>query len=140
MLIVKYTGAPAFSTIERFPEKSNPFFFPVFSLYFKQFFTYFITGNSLYICSGFSGPLSKGVGGMKKYVLLSVFAVVSLGIAPACFGADELKITKDRDGTTWSVGSGETREKRQAEEERDRDRAWNMLQNQSIILDRRTTK
>lgn len=61
-------------------------------------------------------------------------------MASAGFGADELKITKDKDGTTWAVGSDETREKRRAEEDRDRDRAWNMLQNQSIILDRRNTK
>lgn len=77
---------------------------------------------------------------MKKCIVLSIFLLISLVIVSAGFGADDLKITKDKDGTTWSVGSNETREKRKAEEERDRDRAWNMLQNQSIILDKRTTK
>jgi len=77
---------------------------------------------------------------MKKWIVLSVFLLASLTIVSAGFGADDLKITKDKDGTTWSVGSSESREKRKAEEERDRDRAWNMLQNQSIILDKRTTK
>jgi hypothetical protein len=77
---------------------------------------------------------------MKKCIVLPVLLLVSLVVVSPGFGADDMKITKDKDGTTWSVGSDETREKRQAEEDRDRDRAWNMLQNQSIILDKRTTK
>ncbi len=77
---------------------------------------------------------------MKRLICLSTFLLVSLIIVSACLGADDLKITKDKDGTTWSVGSEESRDQRRAEEDRDRDRAWNMLQNQSIILDKRTTK
>ncbi len=77
---------------------------------------------------------------MKRCILLSAFLLVSLFTASVSLGADDLKITKDKDGTTWSVGSDESRDKRRAEEERDKDRAWDMLQNQSIILDKRTTK
>ena len=77
---------------------------------------------------------------MKRCIVLCVFLSVSLGAASAGFCGDDLKITKDKDGTTWSIGSDQSREQRKAEQERDRDRAWNMLQNQSIILDKRTTK
>ena len=77
---------------------------------------------------------------MKKYLALSVFLPLSLIIASVSFAADDLKITRDKDGTTWSVGSEESQEKRRAEEDRDKDRAWDMLQNSNIILDKRTTK
>ena len=77
---------------------------------------------------------------MKRYLVLSVFLPLSLIMTSVSFAADDLKITRDKDGTTWSVGSDESREKRQAEEEHDKDRAWDMLQNSNIILDKRTTK
>lgn len=77
---------------------------------------------------------------MKRYILLSAFLLVSLFSVSVAFGADDLKITRDKDGTTWSVGSDESRGKKRAEEERDKDRAWDMLQKQSIILDQRPTK
>lgn len=77
---------------------------------------------------------------MKRYTLAFVLFFVFVCMTTMVFGADDLKITKDKDGTTWSVGSDESRERARAEEERDKDRAWDMLKNQSIILDKRTTK
>ena len=75
---------------------------------------------------------------MKRFILAFTLCFVFVGPVSVCFSADDLKITKDKDGTTWSVGSDESREKKRAEEDRDKDRAWDMLKNQSIILDRRS--
>ncbi|OPX98507.1 MAG: hypothetical protein A4E60_03048 [Syntrophorhabdus sp. PtaB.Bin047] len=77
---------------------------------------------------------------MKKYgaAVFSLLVIVLAGSAG--FASDDLKIVKDKEGTTWSVGSDESRERAREEEERDRDRAWDMLKNQSIIIDKRTTK
>jgi lactam utilization protein B len=45
--------------------------------------------------------------------------------------SDDLKIVKDKEGTTWS-SVPTNHERAREEEERDRDRAWDMLKNQSI--------
>ncbi len=72
------------------------------------------------------------------FIFVSVF-VISGTVSIAC-SADDLKFTKDKDGTTWSAGSEEARERRWAEEEREKDRAWDMLRNSSVIFDKRTTE
>lgn len=77
---------------------------------------------------------------MRRCILAFVLFFAFVCMTTLAFGADDLKITKDKDGTTWSVGSEESRERARAEEERDKDRAWDMLRNQSIILDKRPTK
>ena len=73
--------------------------------------------------------------GLAVLSFLVIFLAASAGLA-----SDDLKIVRDKQGTTWSVGSDESRERARAEEERDKDRAWDMLKNQSIIIDKRTTK
>ncbi len=77
---------------------------------------------------------------MKKCSAAVLSFLVIVLAASAGFASDDLKIVKDKEGTTWSVGSDESRERARQEEERDRDRAWDMLRNQSIIIDKRTTK
>ena len=68
--------------------------------------------------------------------LLFYLAVVLLAVSTGTC-ADDLKVVRDKEGTTWSVGSSESREQARAEEERDKDRAWDMLRNQSILIDKR---
>ncbi len=75
---------------------------------------------------------------MKKLLFVTTFCLVFPGLVSVCFSADDLKITRDKEGTTWSVGSDESREKKRAEEDRDKEQAWDMLKNQSIILDKRS--
>jgi len=77
---------------------------------------------------------------MKKYYAGAFSFLVVILVASAGIAADDLKVVKDKEGTTWSVGSDESRERARSEEERDKDRAWDMLRNQSIIIDKRTTK
>jgi len=50
---------------------------------------------------------------------------------------EDLKVTKDKDTTTYTVGSSESRKKAIEEEERDKERAWDMLKNSNIIIDKR---
>lgn len=73
--------------------------------------------------------------GLALLSFLVIFLAASAGLC-----SDDLKITRDKQGTTWSVGSEESREKARAEEERDKDRAWDMLKNSSIIFDKREQK
>ncbi|OPY01275.1 MAG: hypothetical protein A4E61_01697 [Syntrophorhabdus sp. PtaB.Bin184] len=77
---------------------------------------------------------------MKRYgaAVLSLLFIILAGSAG--LASDDLKVVKDKEGTTWSIGSDESRDRARQEEERDRDRAWDMLKNQSIIIDKRTTK
>lgn len=77
---------------------------------------------------------------MRKHGTAILCSLVIILAGSACLASDDLTIVKDKEGTTWSVGSDESREKAREEEERDRDRAWDMLKNQSIIIDKRTTK
>jgi hypothetical protein len=75
---------------------------------------------------------------MKKHGAAVLSFLVIVLAASAGLASDDLKIVKE--GTTWYVGSDQSRERAREEEERDRDRAWDMLKNQSIIIDKRTTK
>jgi hypothetical protein len=77
---------------------------------------------------------------MKKHGAAVLSFLVIVLAASAGLASDDPKIVKDKEGTTWSVGSDQSRERAREEEERDRDRAWDMLKNQSIIIDKRTTK
>lgn len=49
----------------------------------------------------------------------------------------DLKVMKDKEGTTYTVGSDNSRKKAIDEEERDKERAWDMLRNTPIIMDNR---
>lgn len=69
--------------------------------------------------------------------LLLLFSLLIIFTVSEGFCKDDLKVTKDKDGTTYTVGSGESREKAIEEEERDKQRAWDMLKNSNIIIDKR---
>ncbi|MEN6617173.1 MAG: hypothetical protein ABFD12_11495 [Syntrophorhabdus sp.] len=77
---------------------------------------------------------------MKGYTVILMSFIIFLLAGSIGLAADDLKVTKDKEGTTWSVGSEESRSKARAEEDRDKDRAWDMLQKSSIILDQRPAK
>ncbi|MHB8111164.1 MAG: hypothetical protein ACYDHW_14165 [Syntrophorhabdaceae bacterium] len=74
---------------------------------------------------------------MKTYIRAFMLFVMFFPMALPCGAADDLKTTSDKEATTWSVGSEESRDRARAEEDRDKDRAWDMLQNSSIIIDKR---
>lgn len=65
-----------------------------------------------------------------------IFLVIVLA-AMEVFCKEDLKITKDKNGTTYTVGSEESRREAVQEEERDKERAWDMLRNSNIIIDKR---
>ena len=53
---------------------------------------------------------------------------------------DALEVTRDKDKTTYSIGPSEKRNSEKTEEEKDKERAWDMLKNMNIIIDKRGQK
>lgn len=72
-----------------------------------------------------------------KCCLLLLFSIATIFIVSEGLCGDDLKVTKDKDGTTYTVGSEESRREAVEEEERDKQRAWDMLENSNIIIDKR---
>ena len=53
---------------------------------------------------------------------------------------DGLEVTRDKDKTTYSIGPAEKRNNEKTEEEKDKERAWEMLKNMNNIIDKRGQK
>ena len=47
-----------------------------------------------------------------------------------------MEITKDKDKTTYTIGSSEEKKDGMTEEERDKERAWEMLKNMGLIINK----
>ncbi|HVN98195.1 MAG TPA: hypothetical protein VMT62_17345 [Syntrophorhabdaceae bacterium] len=53
-------------------------------------------------------------------------------------GGDDIAVTKDKDKTTYTIGSSQTPDKNgKTEEDRDKEQAWEMLKKMNIIIDQR---
>jgi hypothetical protein len=49
---------------------------------------------------------------------------------------EAMEITKDEDKTTYTIGSSEEKKDGMTEEERDKERAWEMLKNMGVIINK----
>jgi|WetSurSiteA1Bulk_404760.scaffolds.fasta_scaffold217770_1 hypothetical protein len=59
--------------------------------------------------------------------------LLALGLAPNLHAEDAMSVTHDKDKTVYTIGSDETHRQENAKE---RDRAWDMLKNMSIHVDK----
>jgi hypothetical protein len=83
----------------------------------------------------------KEMGNMRRFrctILVALFIAPCLLIAGGqkeAFGKEELEVVRDKDKTTYIMGGDDGANQR--EQDRDKERAWQMLQNQNLWIDGR---
>lgn len=77
---------------------------------------------------------------MKIYVTLVVLSLLAVcwilagGVTGPVLAKDTLEVVRDKDKTSYSIDSDDSSVR---QEERDKERAWQMLQNQGVLIDGR---
>jgi hypothetical protein len=84
-----------------------------------------------YIMS-FSKYLLKG----SLVVSVHIFLLIP-GLLPNAIGKDTMEIKRDENKTVYSIGSSQDKKDGKTEDEKDKDRAWDMLKHMNIIIDQR---
>jgi hypothetical protein len=73
------------------------------------------------------------------FLFTALFFFMTGFLAPV-ISKDGLEVTRDKDKTTYSIGSSEKRDNEKTEEEKDKERAWDMLKNMNNVIDKRWQK
>ena len=74
------------------------------------------------------------------FFLFTALFIFMTGILTPVISKDGPEVTRDKDKTTYSIGSSEQRKNEKTEEEKDKERAWDMLKNMNIIIDKEGQK
>lgn len=80
---------------------------------------------------------SCGSAKQRRYMLslcAGMLLFLSSGLQSLLFAQDEINVSRDREKTVYTIDSSD--ENRQ-EQEKERDRAWDMLKNMPIIIDKK---
>mgnify|MGYP000848417900 CR=1 FL=1 len=71
---------------------------------------------------------------MKKIWI--AFVVLALHVPLNIYGG-EIEVKRDKETTTYAIGSSQEKKDGITEEEKDKEKAWDMLKNSNIIIDKR---
>jgi hypothetical protein len=74
------------------------------------------------------------------FLLFTMVFIFMTGFLTPLISKDGLEVTRDKDKTVYSIGSSEKRNNEKTEEEKDKERAWEMLKNMNNIIDKRGQK
>jgi hypothetical protein len=74
------------------------------------------------------------------FVFFTVLFIIISGFLTSAISKDAMEVTRDKDKTTYSIGTAEKRNNEKTEEEKDRERAWDMLKNMNTVIDKRGQK
>ena len=66
--------------------------------------------------------------------MLAVSWIIAEGAASPCLAKDALEVVRDKDKTSYVIDSDDASVR---QDERDKERAWQMLQNQGVLIDGR---
>lgn len=81
---------------------------------------------------------TSGMKSMKKIcIAFNVFLVVFILNMPSNSCSGEIEVKRDKDKTSYSIGSSQEHKDGATEEEKDKEKAWDMLRNSNIIIDKR---
>lgn len=82
----------------------------------------------------------------KYYILKGsfVFLVATFLLLPGLLsnatGKDTMEIKRDENKTVYSIGSSQDKKAGKTEDEKDKERAWDMLKNMNIIIDKQNPR
>ena len=71
------------------------------------------------------------------FISVSLFIPGFLSDAIGKDTKDAMEVTRDKDKTTYTIGPSENKKDGKTEEEKDKERAWDMLKRMNIIIDKR---
>lgn len=75
---------------------------------------------------------------MKKTgVVLGVFIAFLMLHLPSYSYGGEMEVKRDKEKTVYSIGSSQENKDGTTEAEKDKEKAWDMLRNSNIIIDKR---
>ncbi len=75
---------------------------------------------------------------LKGFLVLSVNMFLLMpGFLPNAIGKDTMEIKRDEHKTVYTIGSSRERKDGKTEEEKDKERAWDMLKHMNILIDQR---
>jgi choline-glycine betaine transporter len=66
-----------------------------------------------------------------------VLLILMSGSFTKAISKDDMEVRRDKDKTTYSIGPSEKKNNEKTEEEKDKERAWDMLKNMNTIIDKR---
>ena len=72
--------------------------------------------------------------------LFTAMSIFITGVLTPAISKDGLEVARDKEKTTYSIGPSEQRNNEKSEEEKDKERAWEMLKNMNNIIDKRGQK
>jgi hypothetical protein len=73
---------------------------------------------------------------LRFFWFTALFILMS-GSFTNAISKDAVEVTRDKDKTTYSIGPSEKKNNEKTEEEKDKERAWDMLKNMNTIIDKR---
>ena len=71
------------------------------------------------------------------FSLLTALLIFISGSLTNVISKDAIEVTRDKDKTTYSIGSSENKNNEKTEEEKDKERAWDMLNKMNKAIDNR---
>ena len=71
------------------------------------------------------------------FFLFTTIFIFMNGFLTDAISKDAIEVTRDKDKTTYSIGPSEKKSNEKTEEEKDKERAWDMLKNMNTVIDKR---
>lgn len=69
------------------------------------------------------------------FLFITLFILMS-GFLTRAISKDSIEVTRDKERTTYSIGPSEKKNIEKTEEEKDKERAWDMLKNMNMVIDK----
>jgi hypothetical protein len=77
---------------------------------------------------------------MLFFILFTTMFILTSGSVTIAISEDKIEVIRDKDKTTYSIGPSEKKNNEKTEEEKDKERAWDMLKNMNNIIDKQGKK
>jgi len=74
------------------------------------------------------------------FFLFATLFILASGSATDANSKDPIEVTRDEEKITYSIGPSEKKSTEKTEEEKDKERAWEMLKNMNTVIDKRGQK
>jgi hypothetical protein len=74
------------------------------------------------------------------FFLFTALFIFMTGFLTSVISKDGMEVIRDKEKTTYSIGPSERRDNEKTEEEKDKERAWDMLKNMNNVIDKRGKK
>lgn len=71
------------------------------------------------------------------FIFLASTFILMNGFHTSAISKDALDVKRDKDKTTYTIGPAEKKINEKTEEEKDKERAWDMLKNMNTVIDKR---